>query len=121
MKHTFSRLDADNANIDSNNVFIARLTDFRATYQFNVLSFLRLSIIYNNTHRNSENYLYSDPEDIDSIGKDLSTELLYAYKIDPQTVFYLGYTDHHASENSFSNFTQDSRSAFMKFSYAWIK
>lgn len=121
LKHTFSRLDADNANIDSNNVFIARLTDFRATYQFNVLSFLRLSIIYNNTHRNSDNYLYSDPEDIDSIGKDLSTELLYAYKIDPQTVFYLGYTDHHASENSFSNFSQDSRSAFMKFSYAWIK
>lgn len=121
LKHTFSRLDADNANIDSNNVFIARLTDFRATYQFNVLSFLRLSIIYNNTHVNPDNYLYRAPEDIDNISKDFSTELLYAYKIDPQTVFYLGYTDHHASENSFSNFIQDSRNAFMKFSYAWIK
>ena len=116
LKHTYRRLDADSAK-----VFIARLTDFRATYQFNVLSFIRLSVIYNNTHRNADNYLYTAPEDIDNISKDFSTELLYAYKINPQTIFYLGYSDHQISENSFSNFTQDERSAFMKFSYAWIK
>lgn len=116
LKHTFRQLDADNAE-----VFIARLTDFRATYQFNVLSFLRLSIIYNNTHRNYDNYLYSNPDDIDNISKDFSTELLYAYKIDPQTVFYLGYSDHQTSDNNFRTLTLDNRSAFMKFSYAWIK
>jgi len=121
LKHTFRRLDADNPNIDNNTVFIARLTDLRTTYQFNVLSFLRFSIIYNNTHRNPDNYLYKDPEDIDAINKGLATELLYAYKINPQTVFYLGYSDHHQSESSFSDLNQDTRSAFMKFSYAWIK
>ena len=116
LKQTYRELDADSAN-----VFIARLTDFRATYQFSVLSFLRLSVIYNNTHRNADNYLYSDPEDIDDISKDFSTELLYAYKINPQTVFYLGYSDHHDSDTSFNELTQDARSAFMKFSYAWMK
>lgn len=116
LKHTFRRLDADNAN-----VFFARLTDFRATYQFDVLSFLRLSIIYNNTHRNPNNYLYSAPEDIDTMTKNFSTQLLYAYKLNPQTVFYLGYSDHYQSENSFRGLTQDVRSAFMKLSYAWIK
>ncbi len=121
LKHTFRRLDADNPKMDNDKVFIARLTDFRATYQFNILSFLRLSVIYNNTHRNPENYLYSDPEDIDRISKDFSTELLYAYKINPQTVFYLGYSEHQLSEVSFSDLTADTRSAFMKFSYAWIK
>jgi hypothetical protein len=121
LKHTFRRLDADNPNIKSDKVFIARLTDLRTTYQFNVLSFLRFSVIYNNTHRNPENYLYSDPQDINSVSKGLATELLYAYKINPQTVFYLGYSDNHESEDSFSNLKQDTRNAFMKFSYAWIK
>ena len=121
LKHTFRQLDADNPDIDNNKLFIARLTDFRATYQFSVLSFLRLTLIYNNTHRNPNNYLFSDPEDIQSVSKDLSSELLYAYKINAQTVFYLGYADHQASENSFSNLAKDTRSAFMKFSYAWIK
>ena len=116
LTQTYRRFDADNAK-----VFIARLTDFRATYQFSVLSFLRLSVIYNNTHRNADNYLYSPPEDIDSISKNFSTELLYAYKINPQTVFYLGYSDQHESESSFGDLIQNTRHAFMKFSYAWIK
>ena len=116
LKQTMRQLDANGAN-----VFIARLTDFRATYQFNVLSYVRFSIIYNNTHRNVDNYIYSDPEDIESHSKDFSTELLYAYKINPKTVFYLGYSDHHAAEEDFSDLEQDQRRVFMKFSYAWIQ
>ncbi|WP_085297612.1 carbohydrate binding family 9 domain-containing protein [Cognaticolwellia mytili] len=116
LKQTFSQLNADGAN-----VFIARLTDLRTTYQFNVQSFLRLSLIFNNTSRNPNNYLYSAPEDINRHSKTLSTELLYAYKINPQTVFYLGYSDSHYSEEEFNDLEQEQRSLFMKFSYAWIK
>jgi len=116
LKQTYRQLDADNAN-----VFIARLTDLRTTFQFNVQSFLRFSFIYNNTSRNPNNYLYEDPDDIDSHSKSVSTELLYAYKINPQTVFYLGYSDHHQAEEDFSELEQDERSLFMKFSYAWIR
>jgi len=116
VKHTFKQLNADSAN-----VFTARLTDIRATYQFNVRSFIRLTLVYNNTNRNPANYLYIAPEDITKHSKDLSTELLYAYKINPQTVFYLGYSDNHDAEQNFSDLEQNQRSVFMKFSYAWIK
>jgi hypothetical protein len=116
VQHTFRQLDADSAN-----VFTARLTDFRATYQFNVLSFIRFSLIYNNTNRNAANYIYTNPEDITESSKNVSTELLYAYKLNPQTVFYLGYSDRHDTEQGFSDLDQNQRSVFMKFSYAWMK
>ncbi len=123
IKHVFNQLDATNPhiNIKSNNVFNARLTDFRATYQFNVLSFLRFSIIYNNTTRNIDNYIYGDPEDLTQSSKNISTELLYAYKLNPQTVFYVGYSDSSYTEEEFSDLEQNQRSVFMKFSYAWMK
>lgn len=116
LRQTFSQLNADGAN-----VFIARLTDLRTTYQFNVQSFLRLSFIFNNTSRNPSNYLYSAAEDINRHSKNLSTELLYAYKINPQTVFYLGYSDRHYSDETIRDLAQEQRSLFMKFSYAWLK
>ncbi|WP_286267083.1 carbohydrate binding family 9 domain-containing protein [Thalassotalea atypica] len=116
VKHTFKALDADN-----DNVFIARLTDFRATYQFNVQSFIRISLIYNNTSRNPNNYPLSLPEDITAHSRDVSSELLYAYKINPQTVFYAGYSEHRDTEGKFSDLEQDFRKVFMKFSYAWQK
>ncbi|WP_448549249.1 carbohydrate binding family 9 domain-containing protein [Thalassotalea fusca] len=116
LKQTYRQLDADNAN-----VFIARLFDWRTTYQFNVKSFLRLSIIYNNTSRNPNNYIYQAPHEIDRYRKNLATELLYAYKINPQTVFYLGYSDHYGGSERFSDIEQDQRTVFMKVSYAWMK
>ena len=112
----YRELDADD-----DKVFVARLTDIRTTYQFNVQSFLRLSVIYNNTDRNPDNYIYSDPEDITAKQRDFSTELLYAYKVNPQTVLYLGYSDHSYTEEEFMDLEQDERSVFAKVSYAWIK
>jgi len=116
LRQTFSQLNADGEN-----VFIARLTDLRTTFQFNVQSFLRLSLIFNNTSRNPANYLYSAPENINRHSKNLSTELLYAYKINPQTVFYLGYSDRYYSDETPRDLIQEQRSLFMKFSYAWLK
>ncbi|XQW86370.1 carbohydrate binding family 9 domain-containing protein [Thalassotalea piscium] len=116
LKHTFSQLNADESS-----VFIARLTDLRAVYQFDVKSFLRFSVIYNNTNRNVANYLYIAPEDITANSKNLSTELLYAYKINSQTVFYLGYSDSHDAEQYFRDLQQNERSVFTKFSYAWVQ
>jgi hypothetical protein len=113
LRHTLRHLDADSAN-----VFIARLTDARLTYQFDVRSFLRLSVIYNNTSRNPDNYLY---DEVDENSKDFATELLYAYKINPQTVFYLGYSDNSVTDEDFSSLEQDFRRVFTKVSYAWMK
>lgn len=121
LRQTFRQLDADNSKGIEDNVFIARLTDLRTTYQFNVMSFVRFSVIYNNTYRNPDNYLYTEPEDITQHSKNLSTELLYGYKINPQTVFYLGFSDSHYTEEDFNDLNQNQRNIFMKFSYAWVK
>ena len=104
----------------NDNVFIARLTDFRLSYQFDTTSFLRFSVIYNNTSRNPLNYLYQ-PEEVTAQSKNLGTELLYAYKINPQTVFYLGYSDQHSTEENINELAQSQRRIFMKFSYAWMQ
>ncbi|MBL4910090.1 MAG: carbohydrate binding family 9 domain-containing protein [Alteromonadaceae bacterium] len=120
LRHTFSQLNADNANINNNNVFNARLSDVRSTYQFNLRSFIRFTLIYNNTDKNPLNYLYSNPDDITAKKRNLSTELLYAYKLNSQTVFYLGYIDHSDTTGDFSEIERDQRSIFMKFSYAWL-
>ena len=114
-RHTFKTLIADNDYI-----FNARLTDIRATYQFDIQSFLRFTLIYNNTSRNPNNNPLIDSEDITPSSKNLSSELLYAYKINPQTVFYLGYAEHRYGEQGFSSLEQDQRSLFLKFSYAWL-
>lgn len=113
LKQTYRSLDTG-----SDNVFMARLTDARVTYQFDVRSFLRFTLVYNNTHRNPENYLY---DDVDAKYKNLSSELLYAYKINPQTVFYFGYSDNSYTNEDFSDIKQDYRNVFTKVSYAWIK
>jgi len=115
MRHTFKTLGAD-----GDFIFNARLTDIRATYQFDIQSFIRLSVIYNNTSRNPFNYPLLDSDDITATSKNLSSELLYAYKINPQTVFYLGYSEHRYGEEDFSSLEQDEKSLFMKFSYAWL-
>ena len=92
-------------------------TRFINAYLFIIL----FSVIYNNTTRNVDNYIYGDPEDLTKSSKNVSTELLYAYKLNPQTVFYLGYSDSSYTEEEFSDLEQNQRSVFMKFSYAWIK
>ncbi|WNC69597.1 DUF5916 domain-containing protein [Thalassotalea nanhaiensis] len=115
LKHSFSKLDADGAN-----KYIARLTDLRTTYQFDLQSFLRFTMIFNNTSRNPDNYLYQDSDDIDANTKDLNLELLYGYKFNPQTVFYLGYSEHSQGEDNFDNMEKDDKSVFLKLSYASI-
>ncbi len=117
----FNQLNTqDDHSESSDTVYTARLTDFRLSYQFDVNSFLRFTLIYNNTNRNPLNYLYNR-EDVRPKSRDLGTELLYAYKINPQTVFYLGYSDQHDNEESSVQLKQNQRSMFMKFSYAWIQ
>ncbi|HEY0894456.1 MAG TPA: hypothetical protein VGE32_15455, partial [Cellvibrio sp.] len=109
--HTYRTLDADDAQ-----VFTANLTDVRFSYQFSVRSFLRLTLIYADIEYNPDNNI--DP--VDARERTLGTQLLYSYKINPQTLFFAGYSDNAYSDDEVEQLTRDQRSLFLKLSYAWM-
>jgi len=112
LRHTSVRLDSRWGE----RIFDARLTDARLTWQFNVRSFLRLSVQRRNTTRNLA--LYDDP-DTDARTLSIGSQLLYSYQLNPQTVFFVGYSDNHRDDDELLDRTQTDRTLFMKIGYAW--
>jgi hypothetical protein len=100
---------------DGEKIFDAVLADTRLTWQFNLRSFLRLTVQYQDVERNQDVYV----EPIDASEKDVGRQLLYSYKLNPQTVFFLGYSDQYADNDSLSGLTVSDRTWFMKIGYAW--
>jgi hypothetical protein len=111
LRHTYRTLDADHAE-----VFTANLTDLRLSYQFSVRSFVRLALIYADITQNPLNNRGQVTEN----ERDLGMQLLYSYKLNPQTLFFAGYSDHAYSDDEIQQLTRDDRSVFLKFSYAWM-
>lgn len=101
--------------LDGEPVFTASLADVRATWQFNVRSFLRLTVQYQDIDRNLD--VYVDPEYAQE--RNIGRQLLYSYKLNPQTVFFVGYTDRYVDDDSLHDLTVEDRTIFMKIGYAW--
>lgn len=110
--YTHSQLDADGSS-----VYTANLTDMRISYQFNVNSYLKLSLVYSNVDRNIENNPLVDVYQTD---KYLATQLIYAYKLNPQTVFFLGYSDGSYQDDDLLSLEKEQKTFFSKISYAWM-
>lgn len=100
-------------------VFTANLTQLRTVYNFSPRSYVRAIVQYRSTARNTA--LYDDP--VDRQAQSLFGQLLYAYKLNPQTVFFLGYgQDGVGLENSArvrTPLTVRGRTLFVKLGYAW--
>ncbi|MBL4910089.1 MAG: carbohydrate binding family 9 domain-containing protein [Alteromonadaceae bacterium] len=112
INQTYSKLDSEGKN-----VYIANLTDVRISYQFDVQSYLKLSMVYSDVNRNpnnNPNTFYGKRD------RSLSTQLIYSYKVNPQTVFFLGYSDSSYQDDDLSTLKRDQRTFFSKISYAWI-
>ena len=109
--HTFSDLDADNAN-----VFTENLTELRVSYQFNVNSYLKFNLVYTDIDFNLDN----NPNAYTAKDNNLTTQLIYAYKINPQTVFYLGYSDNSYQDDRLKSLSREQRTIYTKISYAWL-
>jgi hypothetical protein len=97
------------------NIFDARVHDLRATWQFSLRSFVRITAQFFDVKRNPD--VYVDP--VDSRTKDVGRQLLYSYKVNPQTVFFLGYSDQLLENDDLSQLTTTDRTWFMKIGYAW--
>jgi hypothetical protein len=100
---------------DGEQIFNALVADTRLTWQFNLRSFLRLTAQMTDVERNQALY----EEEVDSRSRDIGRELLYSYKLNPQTVFFLGYSDQYVDEDNLDGLTVSDRTWFMKIGYAW--
>lgn len=96
-------------------LFTANLTDLRATYQFDVRSFIRLTIQYADRERNIDNYVRA----VDKRSRDLGSQLLYSYKVNAATRFFIGYSDNGFQNDIYNSIEYTNRTFFAKFSYAW--
>ena len=110
--YTYSQLEAD-----SRNVYNANLTDIRISYQFNVNSYLKLNLVYSDIDMNVNN---NPLVQVSQTDKYLTSQLIYAYKLNPQTVFFLGYSDGSYQDDDLLSLRKKQKTFFTKISYAWM-
>ncbi|GAA0346982.1 DUF5916 domain-containing protein [Bowmanella denitrificans] len=103
-----------------NDVLDANLTDLRLTYQFSSHSALRLTMILDDTHLGLAHFNPAAREGLYRREQGLSSQLLYSYEVNPQTVFFLGYSEYASQNDKMLSLRADRRTAFMKMSYAWF-
>ncbi len=103
-------------------LYTANVGRFNLKYQFDRRTFLRVNLQYVHYNRNTGLYL----EEVDSREANLFSQILFSYKINPQTVFYLGYSDNYygftgpGPEPVAVDLTQTDRTFFVKFGYAFV-
>lgn len=107
--HTLQRLD-----VEGGELFEANLSELRLVYNFNVRSFVRGIFQYLDVTRAPE--LYSFPVAEES--EELFTQLLFSYKLNPQTVLFLGYSDNRLGVAY--DLDETDRTFFAKVGYALI-
>lgn len=97
-------------------LFTSQVERIRATYTFNARTFLRA--IVQNQRTNQDTALYRFDEDERHSGS-LATQLLFAYKVNWQTVFYIGFGDLQETIGREEDLLQSDRQFFAKVSYAF--
>ena len=110
LEHRYQRLD-----VAEGRLFTARLTELRLVWQFNLRNFVRAVLQYRDLERDPD--LYADP--VEAKRRRLFSQLLYSYRLNPQTVLYLGYSDTQLETDAFDAVRTD-RTMFVKLGYAWL-
>ena len=110
--HTYSELESNDKPL-----FDANLSDLRMTYQFDQRQFFRVTLAYSDINRNQDNYDF----DVDENSKNLGFQLLYSYKLNPLTKFFVGFADSAYDNDALNKLKTNQQSVFMKFSYAWLQ
>ncbi|MCP4272353.1 MAG: carbohydrate binding family 9 domain-containing protein [Gammaproteobacteria bacterium] len=124
-KHFNVEFDYTNKTLDvsAGELFKAELFDLRFAYQFNNRSRLSLTLQATNIFRNTNLYLDNqdtDPDnDVDAKNKNFGTQLIYSYKINPQTLLYIGYSDNALENDNVQSLEKTDKAIFAKFSYLW--
>ncbi len=108
LDHSYEKLD-----VDAGHLYTARLSQIRATYQFGVRTFARWIAQYQDIERNPAAY----ESEVDVQSRSWFNQVLFSYKINPQTVLFLGYSDRSLGDQDIT-LTRESRTVFFKVGYA---
>ncbi len=99
----------------SGRLFAAQVERLRATWSFNARSFVRVIGQVVRTTRDTSLYTFPvAPED-----EDFSASALFAYKLNWQTVCFVGYGDDRTLADLTGRLAPSGRQLFAKLSYAW--
>jgi hypothetical protein len=93
----------------------ANLSNLRVVYNFNVRTFVRAILQLRDVERDPG--LFIAP--VDRENEELFTQLLFSYKLNPQTVLFLGYSDNYAGTDQIDR-VQTDRTFFVKVGYAFV-
>ncbi|MCK5058699.1 MAG: hypothetical protein KAT34_18760, partial [Candidatus Aminicenantes bacterium] len=110
LDHTFQRL-----SLKGEKIYTANLFQTRFIYNFNIRSFVRAILQYTDIDRNVALYNF----EIDPVTKGLFTQFLFSYKINPQTVLFIGYSDNQFGMRGI-DITRTDRTFFLKIGYALV-
>ena len=87
----------------------------RLVYQINTRTFVRAILQFTDIRRDPS--IHRDP--VEAEDRRLFTQFLFSYKVNPQTVLYLGYSDNSVGTDRFGLLRAD-RTFFVKAGYAWL-
>ena len=103
-------------NVPGGRLFTAQTERLRATYTFDARKYLRL--VVQNQRTNSNRALFQD-DTLDQHTGSLASQLLFAYKLNWQTVLFVGAGDLHDVTSEEGELHKSDRQVFMKLSYAF--
>lgn len=110
--HTYEALKL---NDSGKRLYLANLVQSRIVYQMNVRTFARALVQFTDVSFQQRQYTFPIPPGY----HELFSQILLAYKINPQTVFYLGYSETRNGDQG-REIRQVDRTFFGKVGYAWL-
>ncbi|MCP5102015.1 MAG: carbohydrate binding family 9 domain-containing protein, partial [bacterium] len=110
VNHLFERL-----SLDGEKIYTANLLQAKLIYNFNVRTFARVILQYTDINRNPDLY----PDSVEPETNAFFTQFLFSYKINPQTVLFLGYSDNQLGFRGI-DITRTDRTFFLKLGYALV-
>ena len=118
LSHTYQKLD-----VDEGRLFTANLTQGRAVLHLNRRTFLRSILQYTDIEREAA----TNPGVTSLSTRRLFAQYLFSYKLNPQTVLLVGYSDNQVGlpVTPFGDPTRlqlgrTDRTFFLKIGYAWV-
>jgi hypothetical protein len=111
LMHTFQRLA-----FQGDRIFTANLAQVRIIYNFSVRVFVRAVVQLFDLDRVPAMYAAAVSPRTNTV----FTQLLFSYKLNPQTVLFLGYSD-NAFGSTGLDITRTDRTFFLKVGYAWLR